>query len=304
MKFLNKISKAQKILAASLTVIAFIGGGYRIYRAWDAKRMLERTYPKIERLMAIYSFLHWRSPQQQPPELVGADSFGGSDHLFLKCENVQWDKGGFVKPGELLECFIKPVPKWFDGEEEPVEVSQVSSSEDFWYTFKWETLFGYELDVLVGVDPIQHGQLYVLRDSVDRQQRAMCEEEYGTNGSELDHCQFITYAIELADREKGFSATFLASNGHLVYLANGALSRSAGWVIYLDDVEPITVGNLNKFIQTFARSLGMSETDLVKVVPELETIWLGMDHAFTERLFDELESLPDLEKLTGFVEGE
>ena len=112
---------------------------------------------------------------------------------------------------------------------------------------------------------------------------------------------FITYAVKINGLTHSRSIDFLVAEGYLSWLSNGSVDRRTEWVICLHDTEPITVGAINKSIQIIARQLQFKETDLSRIAPELEAMWLNKDEAFTSRVFVELDKVPDLMKISEFL---
>jgi hypothetical protein len=274
----------------TLPVLAsLLGIGFRLYGGWGARKELTDTYPRIEQLIAIHSLLNWFNGVV----LVKSDTDYGGEEIILSA----LAKDG--QPGALFEAFTKKrkVTNPFDGE--VFEGLAISPNEDVWYKFTCESLFGYELDVTV--NPAS-ASLYRRRDAIHAEEHRRLVDELGEN-YDREAWGNLIYALKVDGLSASKRMEFLVSNGVLVWYSNGTVRRREGWVVYLDDAdEPITPGQLNKFIQIAARKLNFSETDLSKVVPQLEAMWMAKDRAFLDSFFSELEKIPELEKFSAFID--
>jgi hypothetical protein len=288
----------QKVTAI-LCLLTIVGISYRLYVASSTRHRLAEVYPRLERLLAIYSVLNWRKAEQVPPIVKESSEASGSEFT-LKCDSIEWGKGGFTRPGELFSCFTEPIRKMVP-EEGEIDALRFSPNEDYWYTFSWETLFGYEIQITVGANRIRNSDLYRLRDDIERDEIERCRVERQGSANVDSFCRFNTYAIQIDGLFHSQSVSFLAADGYLSWLPNGSVDRHEEWMIYLEDKRPITAGQINKVIQLTARQMQIKETDLSKVAPELEAIWMNKDRAFLDALFTEIDRVPDLSKLSGFL---
>jgi hypothetical protein len=273
----------------------------KIAAARAARRELEQVYPKVEQLIAIYSLVNWRSRDQQPPLIVrGGDN---AEKAFeLACNTLKWGSPT-MSIGELFDCFAEKVRVFIPVADETIETRRVVSNEDFWYDFSWNTLFGYPLRATVSPTPTQYPAVYNLRKELVETEGKRCREELQGSANAESICSFNTYVVRLEDLTYSKSVVFLVSDGYLVWLADGSVSRRNEWVVYVDSTSPITMGSLNKSIQLIARQMQLKETDLSQIAPELEMKWMDHTRAFVSSLFVELDRQPDLIALTRFLKS-
>ncbi|HEU4558150.1 MAG TPA: toll/interleukin-1 receptor domain-containing protein [Longimicrobium sp.] len=286
-------------LAGVAREIASIVRGREVVPAPSDGAELRSLYPKIEQLIAIYSLLCWRNPTQQPPRVVEEGERGG-EAFSLSCPDIQWGTGGITRPGELFSCFAGQVKKRdpLDGEE--YEVYYLTPDEDFWYGFSWESLFGYELDVTI--NPPGARDLYELRDEVVKENRAMLEEELGTQADGFPHIPI--YAVEISGLSVSRTVRFLVADGFIARLAGGAVDHVNEWVVYRGDTEPLRLGEIHKLIQLVLRRLQFKDPSLEKAVPELEAMWMQAGRSSVESVLGDLRSRPDLATIARFVRNE
>jgi hypothetical protein len=291
-----------KLIVAIVFAIAIAGIAYRVIIRKMETDELSKIYPKLEQLVGIYSLVGWRHSQQQAPNIKEDNDFGrGGREFTLVCDKGnKWGTGGFF-PGELFSCFMERRHVVIDGEE--IEAFQVVTNEDYWYEFEWISLFGYDLHVTISPRSATHTELYKLRDQLN--DTSACEQELARfdKADRVKLCSFSIWAVEISGLTHSRSVPFLVSNGYLSWLADGSVDRREEWVIYMKDVTPITLGAVNKFIQLTVRKMQITDTDLSKIVPELEAKWMNKDKAFLDSLFDELDHIPDLMKISDFLKG-
>lgn len=274
------------LLTAGITAIGIF---YRIRmrrRDWDQWKSL---YPKLEQLLAIYSVVAWKSPHQGPP-CVTEDSEWSGKEFVLDTEIVDWES---YRPGDLLRCFTLPVKVQVDGEE--FYAPQLTSNEDYWYRFEWETVFGYELPVTVG--HVDQPELLSDRDRLSDEIRIAAEGE----GFEAD---VSIYLMKVTALPISGSVGFLVADGWLSWLANGGVDLRRQWVVYLPgSEEPLSVGALNRLIQQPLRHLQIAERDLAQVAPQLEVKWHARDRQFIEGIFSDLERAPNAATVLKSLKG-
>ena len=247
-------------------------------------------------MIAIYSLTSWRSSAQTIPK-VTLDSEWGGRVFDLACKNINWvAEGGPQGDGALFDCFREMVLQPEIAEPGEVLAPLVSENEDLWYEFQWDSLFGYQYDVIV--NPERSSELYKVRDGL-RKDRA-CERE-----ASRELCSFSTYVVQIRGLTSSDRVAFVAASGHPVRLSNGSVDRRDGWTVTLGGQESsaMTIGDINKAIQLTARTLGFEETDLAKIAPKLETIWMKKDKAFLTTLFSELAKLPELSTVARFLKA-
>lgn len=289
-------SNKVKIVIVTITLLAtFTGIFYRIYTKTKVKNQFVKMYPKVEQLIGIYSLLCWRSAEQQPPQITEDSEWGGAEFQ-LNCNNIKWGTGGIVRSGELFSCFAEEIPKTIDGVESLMP--RITTNEDYWYKFPWEGLFGYEMNVEISPPLTEYKYLYVLRDSIVKEQKKLADEDHP---EQSDFGSFNTYAVKLSGLSNSDSVCFIAANGYITMMSNGSPDRHEEWVVYINGTTPMTLGAINKFIQLTMRKLLFTDTDLSRVVPQLEAKWMNSDSEFTSSIFAELENAPDLMGISEFL---
>lgn len=274
----------KKAYAAFLAIIALAAAAIRIWNYYAERRHLAEAYPELEKLVAIYSVLAWKSPSQKPPFMIETNDTG--------YENQQ---GPFVCDGALFDCFTQPVTRYIAVAGETVQTRRVIPSEDISYTFVWESLFGYSLHVGIGGE-----QTPFYRQVAHKKE---CEQERsGEENGRTPDCQFTTYIVTVSGLTASGSVTFLASEGVASFLPDGSVDRRNGWVVYVgDDPEPLTVDGVKRFIQLTLRKLQIPHTDLSAAVPELEMRWMNKDRVFLAGLLSEAASMPDTMPIADFL---
>lgn len=294
-KFKWKLN-SKVLIVSTLSLLMLVGIIFRIYSNIAARDQLASMYPKLEKLVAIYSLVGWRKPEQHPP-LIKEDSEWGGNEFQLQCKNIIWGKGNIPDPGELFSCLIEPVEKITHIDSETIMAPQLNDSGDYWYSFSWETLFGYEMEVSISGDTSTDKTRTALQKKIN-EDRTNCANELGRQ----QPCSFTTYYVTMKGLTHSGSVSFLVSEGYPSWLSNGTVKPRYEWVIYIDDdEEPITVSSLNKFIQLTARQMQIKDTDLAKVAPELEAMWMNKDRVFIDGLFAEIEKAQDLMKFSGYL---
>jgi len=283
--------------------VSVSGIAYRVYLANLTRGELARIYPRLEQLIAIYSFTNWRSAGQVTPNVTLDSEWRGRDFR-LDCKRINWiADGGDQGDGALLDCFRETVLQPDIVEPGEVEAPLISENEDFSYEFQWQSLFGYELKITVNPERDRYPVLYKLRDKL-RESEA-CERELEGNSNARMFCSFSTYVIEISGLTSSQRIAFVAASGHPVWLASGTVDRRDEWTITLgsEDTDTMTLGELNKAIQLTARSMGFEETDLSRVTPRLETIWMKKDRVFITTLFSEIDKIPELSSVSHFLKN-
>lgn len=286
-------------VVAALSLLMLAGIAFRTYSIMITRYQLASLYPKLEQLIAIYSIVGWRTPGQLPP-LIKEDSEWGGMEFRLKCSQLDWSRNGVSAPGEIFSCFMEPMEKFI--ESRPILAPQLNDSGDYWYTFSWESLFGYEIKVNITGDTSTEQTRSALEKKI-KEDRDNCENELSRYANAADICSFTTYHVTIKGLTHSGSVSFLVSEGYPSWNSDGSVIRREEWVIYIDDEEPISASSLNKFIQLTARKMQIKETDLAKVAPELEAMWMNKDKVFIDGLFAELEKTQDLMKFSGYLKA-
>jgi hypothetical protein len=259
---------------------------YRTSTAAAAKKRLAETYPRLEALMAIYSLLNWRSPDQRPPKVTERSDNGGGE-LEFDCPTSD----------ALFSCFTAPrmVPVPVEGER--IKTTQFISAEEYSYEFDWESLFGYQLGLTV------RGYEALEKNSPIRKEREECQKELEGYANSLDFCYFHMYRVSISGLTAGNSVSFITTDGRLTWNPDGSVNRRDERVIYFDEESPITAGQINQTIQKTLRAMGIADPDLSRAAPRLEVLWMAKDTAFLGALIQELGKIPDLTKLASFIQG-
>jgi hypothetical protein len=284
------------LIALVAVVLAGTGIAVRVHMANAAKERLAKTYPRLEALLAIYSLFNWRSPEQRPPKITEKTETGGSE-LTLDCPSIQWGKGGFDRSDSLFSCFTSPRIVYVPEEGKKVKTIQLISAEEYSYRFAWDSIFGYEMQVnLRGYEAFEE-------NSPIRKEREACLQELERFSNRHETCSFHMYRVRLGGLSVAKSVSFITADGHLTWNPDGTVNRRRERVIYLTEDSPVTLGQLNSAVQKTLRALGIAESDLSKVAPSLEVMWMGKDEAFLRALVAELDKIPDLTKLSGFIQG-
>jgi hypothetical protein len=289
-------SKSRWIVATTFLFLAIVGIATRIHLNYSAKQKLAEMYPKLEQLLAVYSVLSWRSNDQRPPMVAEKSETTGGEFT-LNCPKIAWGKGGHDRTDSLFSCFGEPRKVYVPEEGKEVETIQLISAEEYSYKFAWDTVFGYELAVsLDGYEAFEKGSLIA-------QDREACLKERESYRDGHAHCRFNMYQVKLSGLSVSKSVSFITANGTLSWNPDGSVQRRDERVIYFDQNTPITIGQLNAVIQRTLRALGIAEQDVSKIGPQLETLWMGKDGAFLRALVAEIDKVPDLTKLSGFLQG-
>ena len=287
---------ARYVVAGSVVALAALGIGLRLHFASASKQKLADAYPRLEQLLAIYSVFSWRSSDQRPPVVTEKGETSGSE-LALECPKVQWGKGGSDRTDSLFTCFKEPRTIYVPEAGEQVETIQLPSAEENSYEFTWESVFGYELTVsLRGYEALE-------QTNPIARERIACLEELKSFNNSGDVCNFQMYRVTLSGLTVSKSVSFITADGKLSWNPDGSVQRRNERIIYFDADTPISIGALNAVIQKALRALGIAEQDVAKVGPQMEVLWMGKDEAFLRALAAEIEKVPDMTKLSGYLQG-
>jgi hypothetical protein len=230
---------------------------------------LLRLHKKLEQLIAIYSLVGWKSPHQTPPVIEEGNTIDGDGNVFtLECHSIEWSRVNANTTGSLFSCFGDATTyaiNKYDGT--PVR-NTIAPSEDYYYSFDWDSLFGYPLNVEINPE----GGPCDLRDKVARDDA--CIQENARFANVLEICSFTSYLVRISKLPLSGMVYFVVSDGYATSRGTaGAIDRVNEWVIYLDNQGPLTMSDINKVIQLAMRSMGVPETDLTKGIPQLEAAW-------------------------------
>lgn len=293
----DRSRKFSRYVIALVVVAISVGGiAVRLHIAGTAKDRLGEAYPRLEQLLAIYSVINWRSPEQLPP-IVTEDNYRGGSEFQLSCPNIAWGSGGFDKSDSLFKCFAVRTEHYVPEDGAKVTGPQFKQDEDWSYHFKWDSIFGYEVEI--------HVQGYEAREkeSPIRKQVEACREELRGYANGPASCRFAMYHVAITGLTVAKSVEFITADGRTTWNSDGSVNRRNERLIYLDENTPVTIGELNAVVQKTLRALGFAEKDLSSVAPKVEVLWMGKDDAFLRALVAEFDKAPDLVKLSGFIQG-
>ena len=281
----SRLTRALGIAGFAIAVAVF---GARIYMHYVSNQSFEKVYPKIEELVAIHSLVAWKSPNQPAPEIVEMGDRTGNRYD-LQCRNIQWLPSEKVRPGALLNCFLESRRVLVPIEGKEVDSVNVVPDPDFWYDFKWQSYFGYELSISVNKSPREY---LAVEEDIRKKFINPCAEQ-GNFGEDVRIYQF---RIENLPSDR--SVTFYAASGWIDCFPDGTVDRKQEWTLYVDDMDkPITIGEINRFMQVLLRQLNIADTDPSAAAPKLETLWRNKDTAFAANLVSTFEKMPDLTKI-------
>lgn len=276
-----------RILGLTGTAILLVIVGIQIYSNYIERQRVEQLFPKLEELISIYSLVAWKKNGQQAP-LVKENGFT-SDLFRLECSNIDWDSESMVMPGDLLDCLSQPKEVLFQGEYIPSY--NVVPNVDFWYQFRWPSLFGYEFEVNINLHPLASERF---QEEIKKEFKEPCAS-YEDFSDEV-----IVYSFELHELTAAGKTRFDAVSHHIECAASGAAYLVEEWVYYIDD-EPVSAAQLNRFIQIIARQMQISDVDLSIIAPKLEVVWRNRDKTFISGVLDSVSGIPDLSKIGDFL---
>lgn len=280
----------KKWIAGLAFLIICVGIGWRLYIAYADRQYMQKTYPFLEQLLAVYSVTSWSGAGQEPP-VVDEDSEWGGQNFVLSCPAISWGEEVSRLRGDILDCFLEVGERTlaFDGSK--VMGPQLSASGDYFYDFRWESVFGYELDLNV----VGSGETGVL---TDEECRGELDARGVSNG--LEYCSFQTYDITVSGLRASESFVFTVVNGWIEYDDALNPNRREEWIFWIGELGPYTLGELNRLIQRIFRELGLPDTKVSQVAPRLEVSWLKKDREFVTSL---IEASSDVGELTKYLEG-
>jgi hypothetical protein len=227
-----------------------------------------KIYAYIEKIVAIYSLVFWRSPLQKPPTIL-KDSEWENNSFQLSCDNIDWSNEKPFNPGALFECFSQKVTQRSSYESEPFEGYYVTPNEDFWYTFTWKSLFGYDLEVTI--NPSRNGEYGGLYDV----QEALRKKTW-IDGEEEGHPLPITgYVVEISGLHHADSVGFLVGSGYLVTSVDGYNHMRNEWVIYQSEDAFMREDDMLKLIRQALDWKQIFEPNLEKAIRILGSEWKG-----------------------------
>ena len=284
------------IIAGVVSLLAAGGITSRLYLAGSSKQNLTESYPRLEAMLAVYSVLSWRSPEQRPPKITYKGETSGAE-LTLICPKLPWGTGGFDRGDTLFSCFTEPRTVYVPEDGKEIETIQLISTEEHTYEFAWDSVFGYELTISL------RGYEALNTDSPIARDREACFKELERFENRHSTCTFNMYKVILSGLTVSKSVSFTTANGRLTWNPDGSVQRREERVIYFDQDTPITIGQLNAVIQHTLRALGIVEQDISKIGPRLEVLWMAKDDAFLRALVAEIDKVPDLTKLSSYLQG-
>lgn len=258
----------------------------------SARSSSEAAFAKLEQLIAVLSLLNWRSADQRPPHIKEDSEWGGRSYTYDV--GMSWGSAGFTEPGELFSHFAEETLKRdIDGNE--FQGYSLTPNEDFWYEFRWVSLFGYELEITISPD--RGSAAYALRDEIEAANRSTMRSELG-NQFAFD---IPLYVVRISGMRRDMHIDFVASGGKLVHLSNGSVDISREWVVYIDDTQPIGLGALKRFILIALRELGCQGESLEQSAHAFEKLWIKTEPRSLRIVLDDLCTEAGMTGLTSFL---
>lgn len=241
----------------------------------------KKIFTKLEMLIAIYSLVYWRSPKQLPPEIM-RDSEWENNSFTLSCDDINWGSDVPGEPGELFSCFSEIVTQYSNYEREPFEGYYVTPNEDYWYTFAWQSLFRYQLDVELNPSPKSaYGGYYSLQNAL--------ENETSMTGDPEGYPLPITgYVVQINGLRYAKSTGFLVGDGYMLSSVDGYNHKRDEWVIYHTKDLWYKEQDLRKAIDFALEWKKIQKPTLEMGVRVLENEWKGRYPYFNELFLKEL----------------
>lgn len=278
----------------SLGLLAFIcisiGIVWGIIQSIDRRQRLEHSFLRLEKLLSVYSITAFRSRNQLPPTYIEDLDFGGAAAT-LSCPEIEWGTPESRADGELLNCLLLPKVYWIARAGEQFEAPQIFPTENLTPEFSWDSVFGYELDL----------RFLPISDSIyEADQNCVAElARFSSN----DECFIGGYSIFVSGLPASDGFSFSARQGEIVYNDDGSLNRLWDWRVSIDELENITLGDLNRVIQTTFREIGISNTQVEQVAPALEAAFRKRNRDFFDGIVKSLSATDDLSDLGKYLRG-
>ena len=251
-------------------------------------------YPNLEKLLAIYSLTNWKHPEQQSPHIqTQGDHFDEAGEL-VDCNSADFNDSSSFYPGALFDCFMETKNVYIAVDDISVEAPNVPPNPDFWSTFKWKSLFGYDYGIDINYDPTPYDNLINIAHS-DLQ-----SDCYDNNSEEFHTDGYLITIKGLTASEAG-SVTFMAVPSYTTCNADGSTIQRNEWAWILEDEEILYTSDLERLVRITARKLNANGNDLFAAANDLETKWLNKDEEFAKGLMKVLSDVPDLGELSNLL---
>lgn len=259
-----------------------------------SETLITKLYPKIEQAIAMYSLISWHNYEPTTIQVKEDSEWGGRQFTLDYPDSLE----NADRP-TLFDLFIETENRYFpiDGVESVVR--RLTNIEDYWYHFKIESLFGYELDIEVNPSLNEHKELYELKSKIEVDSDCMEELNIYSNADEI--CKFIVYPLRIYNLPASKEFTILVSNGYLDWNSDGTVNRIDEWVFYYGESQYFTSGNLKKLIQVLLRKLQITENKLEIAIPKLESRWYNLTEANINSVINELNRNDELSKFSSFL---
>jgi hypothetical protein len=277
------------VVLTALSSLALVA--IKLRSTWKEENRLDDAYPAIERLFTIYSLARWKHPNQEEPlvsETVHAES--AIFRLKLPAAESLTEAG---RRSILFEAFKLPRMRTF--EDMVIEGEQIGGGEDMRFSFRWRTVFGYDVDVTVS--PVEFA---TIGQASPGGAEATSEEDVpaGRDGFRAYQVMATLPALAGQAREHAFIVA-----DHIVH-SHQAGSREGvqEWACYDADGTVITFSELESVIALTLRKLGLAELDVAQVAPQLEARWLQRDERLMAALSEAIRELPEASKVEKFLD--
>ncbi|MBL0881940.1 MAG: hypothetical protein IBJ16_01100 [Chitinophagaceae bacterium] len=256
--------------------------------------LLSKLYPKIEQAIAMYSLISWHNYEPKTIQVKEDSEWGGRQFALDYPDLLDYSN----KP-TLFDLFLETENRYFpiDGVESIVR--KMTNTEDYWYQFKIESLFGYELNIEVNPSPNVYKGLYELKSKIELDSDCMKELSIYSNAEEI--CKFTVYPLRIYNLPASNEFTILVSNGYLDWYSDGTINRIDEWVFYYEEGQYFTSGNLKKLIQILLRKLQITENELEIAIPLLESKWYNLSETNINSVISELNRNDELSKFSNFL---
>lgn len=251
-------------------------------------------YPNLEKLLAIYSLTNWKHPEQLSPHIqIQGDHFGEAGELD-DCISADFNDPNSFYPGALFDCFMETRNVYIAVDDISVVAPNVPPNLDFWSTFKWKSLFGYDYSIDINYDPSLYDTLINIAHS---ELQADCYD----NDSDEFHTDGYLITIKGLTASEAGSVTFMAVPSYTTCNADGSTIQRNEWAWVLEDEEILYTSDLERLVRITARKLNANGNDLFAAANDLETKWLNKDEEFAKGLMKVLSDVPDLGELSNLL---
>ena len=145
------VSKMFNWVSITISLLVF---GLSVLILHQNTKKQSHIYPNLEKLLAIYSLTNWKHPEQKNPNIqTQGDHFDEAGELD-GCISVDFNGSSSFGSGALFNCFMETRNVYIAVDDISVEAPNIPPNSDFWSTFKWKSLFGYDYDIEINYDPV------------------------------------------------------------------------------------------------------------------------------------------------------